>query len=257
MAVSGTTLFARYAYPPNELGYCGPGDASVLLGRDSPGSSRGAEQAIARHARQFEGAWPYLEIIASAAQIADPLDVRVVEAYWIGNDLLDAVDPDTLVARLQERFVGQAGASWVPGPPHHSFHVFAVYPWVGLLKRGAGLDGGGNGVALSVLEQCRIRWGEVVAVEGERARVRSRPLVLRDGLLGLGPLREETAAWSVDGSSLLSVAAVGGPAPVCVGDRVAMHWDWVCDVLTAGQVEQLQARTADQLERTNAALAQR
>ena len=50
---------------------------------------------IARRARQFDGAWAYLESIARAAGIADPLDERVVEAYWIGNDLLDRVDPGT------------------------------------------------------------------------------------------------------------------------------------------------------------------
>jgi len=30
-AVSGAELFARYAYPPNELGYCGPGEPAALL----------------------------------------------------------------------------------------------------------------------------------------------------------------------------------------------------------------------------------
>ena len=248
MAVSGTMLFARYAYPPNELGYCGPGNASVLLGR----GSAAAEQQIAHHARQFEGAWPYLEIIAAAAHIADPLDARVVEAYWIGNELLDNVNPESLVSQLQERFGDQAGANWMPGLAHHSFQVFAVYPWVGLLRRGTG-----QGVALSVLEQCRIRWGEVVVVEGERVRVRSRPLVLCDGMLELGSLREQTAAWSVDGSSLLTSELVGdGIAlpPVSVGDQVAMHWDWVCDALSSAQVAQLEFRTADQLARTNAGL---
>lgn len=238
MVISGATLFSRYAYPPNELGYCGPEDASVLLERGSVS----AEQRIAGHARQFEGAWPYLEIIASAAGIADPLDARVVEAYWIGNELLDRVDPVSLVALLQERFVGQSGASWVPGLPHHSFHVYAVYPWVGLLSRGPG-----GGPALSVLDQCRIRSGVVVEVEGERVRVRSQPLVLRDGLLELGAMREESVAWSVDGRSLL-------PA-VSTGDAVAMHWDWVCDVLSPEQEAQLEARNADQLSRTNSALA--
>lgn len=237
-AASGAELFAQYAYPPNELGYCGPDDASVLLRRDSAD----AEQDIARHARQFEGAWPYLEIIAAAAGIADPLDERVVEAYWIGNDLLDNVDPESLVAQLQERFVGQTGASWVPGQPHHSFHVFAVYPWVGLLRRGTG-----NDVALSVLQQCRIRWGEVVAVRGERVEVLSQPLVLVDGVLALGAAREESAAWSVQGRSLLS--------SVSVGNNVALHWDWVCDVLSAEQLAALVQHSADQLDRTNAVFA--
>lgn len=233
-AASGAELFARYAYPPNELGYCGPDDASVLLRGGSPE----AEQAISRQARQFEGAWPYLEIIAAAAGIADPLDQRVVEAYWIGNELLDTVDPGSLVAQLQERFVGQTGASWVPGLAHHSFHVFAVYPWVGLLHRGTG-----NDVALSVLQQCRIRWGEVVAVRGERVVVRSQPLVLADGALALGAAREESAALSVQGRSLLG--------SVAVGDQVALHWDWVCDVLSAEQLAALERRSADQLTRTN------
>ena len=33
----------------------------------------------------FEGAYPYLELIAAANGIEDPLDTRVVDAYWIGN----------------------------------------------------------------------------------------------------------------------------------------------------------------------------
>ncbi|MDT4960755.1 MAG: hypothetical protein QOF87_402 [Pseudonocardiales bacterium] len=246
MNTSGTTLFARYAYPPNELGYCGPDDASVLLRR----GSAAAQDQIAEHARQFEGAWAYLEIIAEAAGIADPLDARVVEAYWIGNELLDHVEQNSLVSTLRERFGDQAGASWVPGPPHHGFQVFSVYPWVGLLRRGTG------DVALSVLEQCRIRWGEVVAIEGERVRVRARSLVVADGLLELGPAQEHTAAWSVDGRTLLPAEAADGSLapPVSVGDQIAMHWDWVCDVLSAAQVAQLELRTTDQLARTNAGL---
>jgi hypothetical protein len=245
MNTSGTTLFARYAYPPNELGYCGPDDASVLLRR----GSAAAQDQIAEHARQFEGAWAYLEIIAEAAGIADPLDARVVEAYWIGNELLDRVDQHSLVSTLRERFGDQAGASWVPGPPHHGFQVFSVYPWVGLLRRGTG------DVALSVLEQCRIRWGDVVAIEGERVRVQARSLVVADGRLELGPAQEQTAAWSVDGRTLLPAEADGSLAPpVSVGDQIAMHWDWVCDVLSAAQVAQLELRTTDQLARTNAGL---
>ena len=137
----------------------------------------------------------------------------------------------------------------VPGPPHHGFQVFSVYPWVGLLRRGTGE------VALSVLEQCRIRWGEVVAIEGERVRVRSRPLLLAGGLLGLGPAQEQTAAWSVDGRTLLAAEADGSVwPPVSVGDHIAMHWDWVCDVVSPTQVAQLEQRTTDQLARTNAGL---
>ena len=88
--VSGDVLFARYAFPPNELGYCGPDDPGVLLEHATSGSVTPAE--MERRARLFDGAWVYLELIAASAGIADPMDARVVEAYWIGNELLDTVD---------------------------------------------------------------------------------------------------------------------------------------------------------------------
>lgn len=238
---SGTRMFARYAYPPNALGYCGPADAAVLL-------DGATDERIAQHASAFEGAWAYLELIAAAAQIRDPLDARVVEAYWLGNDLLDEIDPAALMAQLQQSLPAQAGATWLPGRAHHSYHVFAVYPWVGLLARDVG-----NGAPLRVLQQCRIRWGEVVAVEGERARIRSQPLVYRDGVLDLGPAREESAAWAVEGHSLLPAPVDGAPR-IAPGDQVAMHWDWVCDVLAPAQTAALAARSAEQLARTNEAL---
>jgi hypothetical protein len=231
--MSGASLFARYAFPPNELGYCGPDGAEVLL---QHGGAGGRESEVARRARLFDGAWPYLEIIAAAAGLDDPLHEQVVEAYWIGNDLLRLVDPAACAAQLRRRFRGQRTSrlgSAGSALPHHSFHVFGVYPWVGML--GSGHDG----VALSVLQQCRIRWGTVVGVEGERVRVLSEPLRLVDGTLALGPPREESVRWSADGSSLV--------AGLAEGDAVSLHWDWVCDILDAGQLAALQHWSALEL----------
>ena len=90
-APPGPLLFARYAYPPNELGYCGPTDPGALLESASDGFDL-AE--LAHLATGFAGAWPYLELIAGCNGIADPLDARVVEAYWVGNPLLEKV-PDS------------------------------------------------------------------------------------------------------------------------------------------------------------------
>jgi hypothetical protein len=231
-------LFARYAYPPNELGYCGPVDAFHVAGSGDPMSG------VAASARHFAGAWAYLEVIAAAARIDDPLDRRVVEAYWVGNDLLDRVDPGVLVAGLAPSFADQVGGFWhrMDPPaqglalPHHSFHVFAVYPWLGLLRTA-------GDVALSVLDGCRIRWGEVVSVDGERAIVRSRPLLWDGRLLELGTEREETVRWASSGRSLAG--------PITPGDRVSLHWDWVCDGLSEVQLDSLEAASARQLELTN------
>ena len=93
IAPAGWELFARFAFPPNELGYCGPPDASVLL--------RGAARhEIADHAAGFDGAWPYLEEIAAAIGAGDPLEDEVVR---------------TLRARLPAAVRDALNARW--GPP--------------------------------------------------------------------------------------------------------------------------------------------
>jgi len=239
MGAAGTVLFARYAFPPNELGYCGPADPDVLLRHATSGGEPADE--ITRRARQFEGAWVYLEEIAAAAGIADPMDTRVVEAYWIGNELLDAVDPARFLATLRERFAGQlvgpAAHRWRSMPAthalaHHGFHVFAVYPWAGLLGVRAG-------TALSILDSCRIRWGTVVGVHGARVSVRSRPLAWDGRELCLGAERVESVRWSAGDPVDLS--------PPALGAAVACHWDWVCDTLTPSQVDELATRNAHQL----------
>jgi Family of unknown function (DUF6390) len=221
MSAEGGQLFARYAYPPNELGYCGPDDAAALL--------RASD--VEQRARLFDGAWCYLEFIAESAGIPDPLDRRVVEAYWVGNDLLDHIDPRDLMARLHLRFRTQTGGTWRTAGDeavaHHSFHVFRVYPWTALLSRS------GNPTALSIVDRCRIRVGEVLHVAAETAIVESRPLAWEDGALLPSTPRLETARWSAGGRSLI-------PTPE-VGDRVALHWEWICDTLTDAQCARLEA----------------
>ncbi|MCW8216604.1 MULTISPECIES: DUF6390 family protein [Streptomyces] len=228
MSAEGALLFARYAYPPNALGYCGPDDASALL-------RPGATADIERRARRFEGAWCYLEFLAEAAGIADPLDARVVEAYWTGNGLLDPADSAALVERLLDRFRGQLGGTWREASEralaHHSFQVFEVYPWAALLR------GSGHPAALDVLDRCRIRTARVVRVDGGSATVRSRPLVWDGVAPAPGREREDTVRWAVGGRSLIE--------PVAAGDLVTVHWDWICDVVTeeqAARVEALEAR---------------
>jgi hypothetical protein len=221
----GALLFVRYAYPPNALGYCGPPDSTTL--RDY-GAAGVVDPDLTRLARTFAGAWPYLELIAAHAGIADPLDRRVVEAYWVGNRLLDRVS-------------SAGDAVLVGGVAHHSFHVLCVYPWVGLL-----VDGRGGAHALSVLDQCRIRWGRVVAVHGDRVTVESRPLTWDGHRLDLGEPVTETAETSVVGATRL------GP-----GDWVSLHWQWVCDRLSTRQRQALSSYTKRHLDLVNRRIAGR
>jgi hypothetical protein len=242
-AVSGAALFARYAYPPNVLGHCGPPGAHALL----EGASSGLQDdELRRRAAMFDGAWPYLQVISAAAGIDDPLDARVVRAYWLGGPLLDAVEPDRFAAVARSSFGSQ------PGVPErvvhqadavrasHAFHVFVVYPWVGLLGRD-------SAVPRSVLETCRVRWGRVEAVDGDDATVLSRPLEWDGAVLSLGAERAETCRWSRSGHAFV--------AGLQVGETVSLHWDWVCDRLDPADVDALQTGTQRQLDATNAWLA--
>jgi uncharacterized protein DUF6390 len=244
-SISGPALFARYAYPPNELGYCGPEDAARLLASSAAGAD-GPE--IAARARQFDGAWVYLQVLAEAAGIEDPLDARVVTAYWIGGELLDRLPSDRLHDRLAEMFAGQTGGFWnglsAAARPlaqaHHSFHVFAVYPWAGLL-------GSASPVPLSVLDRCRIRWGEVLELRGDEATVRSQPLRWDGRQLHLGPEADETVRRSAAGQALSS--------DVHPGDWVALHFDWICDRLAPASLAALRRASDRQLHLANLELS--
>jgi hypothetical protein len=236
-------LFARYAFPPNAHGYCGPPDSGSLFEYGVAGIDDGGLRSMAR---QFAGAWPYLQLIAAATGLDDPLDRRVVEAYWVGSPRLDRVGTRAVGDSMEDRFRHLTGALFpsltegvlAGGVPHHSFAVFCIYPYTGLLT-----DGRKAPHALGVLERCRIRWGRVLSADGDQVVVESRPLTWDGRRLVLGPLRAETAVRSVDG--------VGMVAALRPGDWVSLHWEWVCDALTERQVGQLRRYTDHHLAIVN------
>jgi hypothetical protein len=240
---SGPVLFARYAFGPNRLGYCGPEAADELFGE---GSSGGDERALRELARSFEGAWPYLELIADGNGLADPLDPRVVEAYWLGNPLLETVRADAFAASLASRFrprIGPDGWRWLadkPGAgavPVHAFHVFDVFPRIGLLRSGS------TDRALEVMDSCRIRWGRVLERDGEWLVVNVVSMAMMDGRLALGPARpERVQAWR-DGTTF-----VAGVQP---GDIISIHWSWACDRLSASQLARLVRWTSREIAVAN------
>jgi Family of unknown function (DUF6390) len=204
----GQELFGRYAYPPNELGYCGP-------------TGGGGTSGLASHAREFDGAWPYLTAIADAVGASDPLDEDVVNSYWVGGPALDKVDPVQLLARLRAAFKGQ---------------VTGLLDEVRFLRRDAA-------TALQVMQDCRIRWGTVESVAGEHAVIASRPLQLDGDRLILGEPQTEAVQWRKG-----EVSLAPAPAP---GAIVSAHWDWVCGTLSETESAALAAATQATLDLVN------
>ena len=236
-AISGPLTFARFALPPNLLGYCGGADSDGLRGHLLAGFD-GPE--LVSLCRAFEGAWPYLTLIADGSAIADPLDPRVVEAYWLGNGLLDSVPPAAFAADLERRFRPRTSRPewpWLAAKPaagarpHHSFHVLEVMPRIGMLRAGQ------VAAILPAMEQCLIRPGRVISSGDSGLVAAVRPLTMVDGRLVLGPPVEQTIA---DGADALRP-----------GDRIAIHWGWSCGRLSTDQALRLTQVTADALRRAN------
>ena len=230
-SLGGTTRFIRYAFMPNRLQYCGGDDNRTIL---EYAVADVREPPLVGMLKKFTGALPYLALIARGNGIADPFDERVVEAYWLGNELLEKVEAralhDDLRARygtrlspkIMERVAAKAPAG---ARPHHSFHVFDVWRQA---ERG-------KADVLAMMDSCRISWGTVTAVDGGELVVQRPPVVLRDGALELDPPRSERVTRMLEGRGFVADAKIG--------DIVSLHWSWACEVLTPAQQQTLERYT--------------
>jgi hypothetical protein len=225
--VAGPLRFIRYGFMPNRLRYCGGDDNRTLF---EYGLEQTIDGGVTPLLRRFTGALPYLQLIARANNLADPFDARVVEAYWLGNELLDGVEVRQLYESLLERFGKQLegrtrelvlGKAPAGARPHHSFHVLDVHSRVGELEN-----------SLETMDACRVSWGRVVRLEGAEAIVERRPLILQAGRLALGPARIERVLRQLEGRGFADDAQAG--------DWVTLHWGWVCEVIDDRQRRDLE-----------------
>lgn len=241
----GVEMFARYAYAPNALGYCGP-PLGVTL-RD------GSVDEVRRAATGFSGAWPYLRVLAKLTGIADPLDYRLVESYWLGGGVGADLDPRDFFDALLAIIGPQAGRYWShltaklapEAAGNHCFHVFGVYPWTRFLG-GAGRHGAVEH-PLSVLDNCRITPATVLSRADDRVEVLCQRLAWDGRALSLSaPSARVLEVWA-DGYSAVP--------DVAVGDDVAVHWGRLCGRLSPRQVRAVADSTDRQLRVTSQRLA--
>jgi len=237
--LEGTLRFIRYGFMPNRLQYCGPtGDNRTLFDYAVENVVDGGLTPLLR---QFNGAVPYLKLIAHANGIADPFDPRVVDAYWIGNELLEGVEVRQLYDSLSERFGKQLsgrtrqlvlGKGPAGAHPHHSFHVLDVHSRVGEMES-----------TLRTLDDCRVSWGRVSSVAGAELVIERVPLVLRGGKLELDAPVSTRVLRQLDGHCFADQAQIG--------DWVSVHWGWACEVITDRQRAALERYSRYHLEIAN------
>ena len=228
--MDGIPLASRFSLATNRLEFCGPADAepalyaSIVTGTGTPS----ARQALLK----FEALQPYLELIGEKHGL-DPLDFSVVEAYWIGNELLEAFErPDflRLIEKLRRRglpksIAGRLAEHLPEDPfPHHAFHVSYV---------GVGAVTGHVETTIANMDLCRPSWADVGRIEGDSLELRAGTLRWEGGRLALG--EPEPRSVHFDDRVLPHVRK---------GSRLAMHWRWPALELTERQARSLQYYSA-------------
>src|SRR3990167_9652656 len=191
VVISGLLTCAAYAFPPNELKYCGPFDkTNDLLGyKEEQVDDKGLKNILTG----FHTLYPYLSLIAYENNIRDPLDPRVVEAYWIGNELLKKISGKKLYEHFSgalnlRKKISKNDFSYLVGKiddgaiPHHTFHVLNVFTRTGHQNVEHTLE---------TMNACRIGWGRVIKnpkseILNPKIIIETQPLVLKNGKLALG-----------------------------------------------------------------------
>jgi hypothetical protein len=238
--MDGIALAARFSIATNRLSYCGPAEAAPLLyraivdGRGDP-ASRAAMEG-------FEALVPYLRAIGAKHGL-DPLDERVVEAYWLGNELLEGFRReefrdllDALRQRGLPRTVAERLAAHLPAEPipHHVFHVAFV---------GVGAVTGHVETTLPNLEACRPTPATIVARGASTLKTVRPSLRVEGGRLLDGP--------EVEGEFPYDPRVVPDARP---GGTVVLHWGWPALTPTAAQLASLQRYTRRALAAANESL---
>jgi len=206
-----------YAIKPCLLGLCGPAEKEIknLILNFLYGSKINEEKLI-DYSKQLKSAFTYLKLIAKANKIKNPFDERVVEAYWIGNELLKNVSREKLIKAIRTDL--KLSINELPDGvlPHHSFHVL----FIGSLKNIAPIE--------KLASKCIINCGMVEKIEVKHIFIKTRPLVFFNHKAELG--EEIIQEIGFDCKILPKVK---------VGDIVSYHWDFACEVIDKQQAENL------------------
>lgn len=230
----GIMRCSRYSFGPNRLHYCGPDANKELHDLIEAGKDDfGLELLL----RQFKTLYPYLRYIAGENNIKDPFDARVVEAYWLGNELLDSIEKSTLYnflidnLRVKDKMKTKE-FFWLEekmkkgAVPHHSFHVLNVW------------DQKGHGDGLKDLErmnECRISSGIVMSVNGPEIMVSSEPLIYTAGRFALGEAVPKILTRQLEAEYDIE--------QIKPGQIVSIHWSVPCEVITEKQAQILRKYT--------------
>lgn len=244
--MNGTLLCTKYAFPPNYFQYCGPDENKQLREylQDQPANQRGRNEdpTPRKLLSEFGTLYSYLTAIAHANAIADPLDPRVVRAYWIGSPLLEQLDANQTFEELKngqqlQMRLPQQYRKWLypkvtQARLHHSFHVMNVFMRTGHVILP---------ITVESMDNCRIGWGKIIKIHDDTLEILSQRIVLIEGKLQIRP-------------KVIRTVQTPQPTAYQIGDIVSYHWNWVCDVISTADVKQLKYYTTLSMKLANCTL---
>lgn len=250
---AGELLHTKHAFPPNSLGYCGP-DVRWKIQDYLHSHTEG--DGISSVLKRFEAAYPFVKMIGKSNG-RDPFDFHVTEAYWLGNSLLDNVEPADFFnfaqqdLSLSRKMVGKKDGMGNDeaksvfrqlgnlAKPHHTFYVLGMYarPTV---------KSGTEDKLLKLMDSCRISWGRVLEVNRDTLIVERPSLVLKEGGLSLSRPKRREIRYDPEIQSFSNIRT---------GGWVSIHWDFASERLTTRQLENLKRYTALDIKATNKLVA--
>lgn len=246
---SGELLHTKHAFPPNNLGYCGP-DARGKILDHLHGHSH--DEGLLSILTKFEAAYPFVKMIAKSNGLK-PFDYKVTEAYWLGNSLLDNVEPSEFfefshqelnpsrkMAGKKEGMRSEDSKSLfrelgTMAKPHHTFYVLGMYAR-------SNVQSSNKSKLLELMDSCRISWGRVLDVRKQTLVVERPSLTMTQDRLALGHSTKREIQYDPEIAPFSTIRK---------GDWVSIHWNFASDKLRPYQVTNLKRYTTLDIQATN------
>lgn len=239
---AGMLRAARYGFMPNRLSLCGRERNRELLEYAQAGI---ADPGLQENLEDFETLYPHLKFIARSNRVKDPFDIRVVSAYWLGNDFLDNVSPNAFYRHFEDALqlkkkmsIRQRNLLYDKLPkgafPHHAFHVLNVFRRTGHVAQPHTLE---------TMNKCIISWGKVIKVGEDYLTVQNRPLNFEADNLVWGRMQNQEVQRSIDSKTFVK--------DLQIGDLVTFHWGFLCEKVSEYEVAYLNKYTSKAIELAN------
>ena len=215
--MEGIDLCGRFGLAPNLRGYCGDPKFRNPFSKYLENPSKENSTRLRKELGKFGTQKAYLETIAQANGIDDIYDYDVVEAFWIGNRLLDSVKAEDVITLFEKKwvarkFVSKSRAKEIIDslpkklpPLQHTFHPYLA----GFVSKKAPKSARNK-------DLCRPSWAKVVDLDfgKEKIVVKRKPIVYSEGKFVFGKEKTEKLPFKVGKIPLVKEGA----------KNVACHW---------------------------------